>query len=719
MDKKFIPSQVEEKIYQSWEKSGLMKASNRSKKKPFCIILPPPNANADLHLGHAMYVYEDIMIRYHKFIGDEVLWLPGADHAGFETQYVFEKHLAKQDKSRFDYDRETLYRKIWDFVNANRPRMENQLRRLGFFLDWTRNKFTLDQDIVGIVYKTFKALYEEGLIYRAERLVNYCTKDGTSFSDLEVKYIERKDPLYYLNYGPFVLATVRPETKFGDTAVAVHPKDKRYKKWIGKEILVDGLIGKFKMKVVADEAVDPNFGTGVVKVTPAHDFNDFEIAKRHGLPSKQVIGFDGKLNELTGLYQGLKINEARRQVVEALKKRGLLLKVDEDYSHRIGVCYRCGTTIEPLPLAQWWVKIRSLADNSIKLIDKDKIRFYPRRFKKIAIQWLKNFHDWNISRQVVWGIRIPAWLCKNCREWMITDGTEPKECPKCESKNLQQDRDTFDTWFSSAQWPFATLQTTHKGDFDFFYPTSVMETGYEILPWWVARMIMIGYLMTKDVPFRTVFLHGMVRDKQGQKMSKSKGNVIDPLDMVNKYGADALRASLVFGVKEGNDQSLAEEKILGMRNFANKVWNIGRFIWMNRNVILSEAKDPSRMREKFSNKLRDSSPAKRVQNDYKKILKQVHNEHSKEKKKYLKLMDAYKFSQALGLVYEFLWHRFADYYIEELKEELRNGNIEVLDNLQNVYFENLKMLHPFMPFVTEAVWKVFNKDDSSILNESL
>ena len=743
MEKKFIPARVEEKIYRFWESAGLMKANNQSKKDPFCVILPPPNANADLHLGHAMYVYEDIMIRYHKFKGYETLWLPGADHAGFETQYVFEKQLARQGKSRFEYNRQVLYKLIWDFVNENRPRMENQLRRLGFFLDWSRKKFTLDQDIVNIVYKTFKTLYDKKLIYRGQRLVNYCTKDGTSFSDLEVKYVERKDPLYYMKYGPFVLATVRPETKFGDTGIAVNPNDKRYKKWVGKVVEVEGLIGKFKIKVIADQAVDPKFGTGVVKVTPAHDFNDFEIARRHGLEMKQVIGFDGRLNKLAGSYAGLKISEARKRVVEDLRKKGFLLKIDDKYSHRIGVCYKCGATIEPLPLSQWWVKIKPLADQSIKLINKDKIKFYPRRFKKIAVQWLENFHDWNISRQVVWGIRIPAWQCKNCQEWMITSGDVPNECTKCQSKKLEQDQDTFDTWFSSAQWPFATLKSSqNKGDFEFFYPTSVMETGYDILPWWVARMIMIGYFITKKVPYINVFLHGMVRDRKGQKMSKSKENVIDPLDMVNRYGADALRAALVFGVKEGSDISLSEEKIVGMRNFANKIWNIGRFIWMNRSQSASPVIATPSTRGKQSlpagrqvkKEIATSSSSPR--DDTAVILKKLQKEFKEEKKQYFKLMDNYNFSQALGLVYEFLWHRYADYYLEELKsrqdtsgltprigselkEELRNGNIVVQDEMQKVYFGNLKMLHPFMPFVTETVWKVFKGEENSILKERL
>jgi len=693
MDSKYQPQQFEKKIYEEWVEKGYFKAVINKKKQPFSIILPPPNANADLHMGHAMYVVEDIMIRYHKFLGDETLWLPGADHAGFETQYVFEKYLKSQKKSRFDYSRDSLYQMIWDFVMNNRHNMEGQLQRLGFALDWQKKKFTMDKDIVKIVYETFKKLYDKGLVYRAKKLVNYCTFCGTSFSDLEVVYKERKDPLFYMKYGSFVLATTRPETKFGDTGIAVNPKDKRYKKYVGQTIEVEGLIGKFKVKVVADESVDPKFGTGVVKVTPAHDFTDFETGRRHNLPMKQVIGFDGKLNELTGRYQGLYVDEARRKIVDDLKDNGWLVKIDENYQHRIGTCYKCARAIEPLPKEQWFINVKPLATAAKKIVEKEEIKIYPKRFKKNLIWWLDNFLDWNISRQIVWGIRIPAYFCQSTKKWFISTVT-PTRCI-CGKNDFSQDEDTFDTWFSSAQWPFATLMTQNNGFFNYFYPTSVMETGYDILPWWVARMIMIGYFATSKVPFKTVFLHGLVRDKNGKKMSKSKGNVINPMDMVDKYGADALRLSLIFGGKEGNDLPFYEEKVVGMRNFVNKVWNIGRFIYMNR------------------------SQKSKVKSQKSETVKQLEKEFKEEKKKYLRSMDGYRFSQALGLVYEFLWHRFADYFIEQLKEKVINGNIKALKTLEEVYLENLKMLHPFAPFVTEVVWKTFNGEDKSILNSKL
>ncbi len=721
MDSKFQPQKVEKEIYSFWEENKFFEAKVDKNKKSFSIILPPPNANANLHLGHAMYVYEDIMIRYHKFLGDETLWLPGADHAGFETQYVFEKELQKQGKSRFDYDRDTLYQMIWDFVLKNKSNMENQLRRLGFALDWSREKFTLDEDIVKIVYQTFKKMFDEGLVYRDERLVNYCTHCGTSFSDLEVKYVERNDPLYYLKYGPFTLATVRPETKFADTAVAVNPADKRYKKWIGKEIEVEGLLGNFKMKVIADKAVDPQFGTGVVKVTPAHDFVDYEIGKRHNLQFKIAINRQGRLTEIAGKYQGLPVFKARKIIVEDLQKKGLIVRIDEKYTHRVATCYKCGQTLEPQLMPQWFVKIKPLSREAIKAVKEKKVVFVPRRFEKMALWWLKNFHDWNISRQIVWGIRIPAYKCRKMSNdkcqmangWFVSIG-KPDKCENCGSREFDQDEDTFDTWFSSAQWPFATL-LTQNGDskleilnskkiqnnfFNYFYPTSVMETGYDILPWWVCRMLMVGLYVTKNVPFKTVFLHGLVRDKKGQKMSKSKGNVINPMEMIDKYGADALRMALVFGIKEGSDQSLSEEKIIGMRNFANKVWNIARFIYINRQVQRQKSKSKDNNLEL-------------------KIVQKLKKEFKEEKEKYLKLMNSYRFSQALGLVNKFLWRRLADFYIEQLKEPLKDGNIKTLEVLKKVYFENLKMLHPFAPFVTEAVWKIFKGKDQSILKENL
>lgn len=700
MEKTYKHHEVEKKWYTLWENGGFFTPKIDPKKKPFTIILPPPNANADLHLGHAMYVIEDIMIRYHRMKNDMTLWLPGADHAGFETQYVFEKQLIKERKSRFDFKREELYKMIWGFVQRNRGNMENQLRKLGFSLDWTRQVFTLDPKVITIVYKTFKKLYDDGLVYRSQRLVNYCTKCGTGFSDLEVKHIEQKDPLYYLKYGPFILATVRPETKFGDTAVAVHPADKRYQKWIGKEAEVEGLLGTFKLKVIADEAVDPKFGTGVVKVTPAHDENDFGMRQRHNLDMKQIIGFDGRLTEMTGPYAGLKVKIAREKVVEDLQKRNLIDHIDDTYSHTVGICYKCNTILEPLPLPQWYIRIRPLAQKAIAAIRNKKISFVPKGFEKIAIGWLTNFYDWNISRQIVWGIRIPAWQCKKCNDidkWIVTDGDKPKTCPSCGGDNLVQDEDTFDTWFSSAQWPFITLMVNKMEDFNYFYPTSVMETGYDILPWWVCRMIMIGIYVTGKVPFKTVCLHGLVRDAKGQKMSKSHGNAINPLLMTDKYGADALRMALVFGASLGRDLSLSEDKIRGMRNFSNKLWNIGRFIHLQRELF-----------EQQKIKVADFNLAThrmKLPLEDKKILTQL----DMLTRRVTHAISNFRFDQAAGAIYEFIWHELADKYIEASKEKLRQYDVVKLSVLTHVYTTSLKLLHPFMPFITEEISDIFSQ----------
>ncbi len=705
MDSKYSPQLVEEKIYKGWEEKEFFKAKINHKKKPFSIILPPPNANGSLHLGHAMFTYEDIMIRFNKMKGKETLWLLGLDHAGTETQFVYEKYLKKQGKSRYDYKRDELYKMIWDYVAENKSTIKNQLKRLGFALDWSREKFTMDPEIVKIVYKTFKDLFNQGLIYRANKLINYCTNCGTSFSDLEVVYTEKIDSLFYIKYqikegGSIEVATTRPETLFGDTAIMINPKDKRYIKSIGKTAIIP-LINK-EIPIIADSSVDIKFGTGAVKVTPYHDFNDYEVGKRHNLQMVQVIDFDGKLNNLTGKYQGLRIFSARQQVVTDLQASGQMVKIKTDYLHRVGSCYRCGKALEPLPKEQWFIKIKPLADKAKELIEKKETEVLPKRFKKRLLAILDNFIDWNISRQVVWGIRIPAYRCKAKNEWFISTDM-PEKCQVCGNHDFEQDEDTFDTWFSSAQWPFATLMTEGQDFFDYFYPTSVMETGHDILRAWVARMMMIGYFSTKKTPFKKVFLHGMVRDPKGQKMSKSKGNVIDPILMINKYGADALRVALIFGTKEGGDVALSEQKVIGMRNFINKIWNVGRFVEINQKVV-----------EQFIAPEINSAMNRTTT---KTLLKELDKEYKKEKKQYLKYMEGYQFSKALGLVYEFIWHRFADYYIEQLKDEVINGNIEALGSLKSVYLENLKMLHPFIPFVTEEIWRVFNKE--SILKSSL
>ena len=736
MDSKYQPQLVEEKIYKEWEEKGFFSSSIG---KPFTILMPPPNANASLHAGHGMYVVDDIMIRYKRLRGYASLWIPGTDHAGFETQFVYEKHLAKQDKSRFDFSRQTLYENVYKFVQDNSGLIYSQFKKLGFLADWKRSVFTLDQHVLTTVLETFIKMEKEGYVYKDEYIVNYCTHCGTSLSELETVHIERSDPLYYLKYGPFVLATVRPETKFGDTAIAVNPKDKRYKKWVGKEVMVEGLLGKFKIKVIADEMVDIKFGTGVVKITPAHDPNDFEAGKRHGLEIKRVINIDGRLNELAGPYSGLKVKVAREKIVIDLKNKGLIEKIDDKYLHSVTVCYKCGRDLEPTIIPNWFIKVKDLKKPVIKVIEDEKIKFYPKRYKKQILQWLTVMHDWPISRQIAWGIRIPVWYLIDGSEdkiWLsfidkkgvfkrggsimqfleagynldeiklglqqITvplykqqkvDYTVSINEPK-DGKNWIQETDTFDTWFSSGQWPLVTLK---KDEYESRFPTDVMGTLSDILPFWVSRMIMFSLYLKKQIPFKNVYLWSKVVDSKGQKMSKSKGNVINPIDLVDKYGADAFRASLIFGTGPDGNVPLAEEKVIGMRNFINKIWNIGRFLELNSKL--------------------ETRNLKQLKNPKSEIINNLTKEHKQEKKQYLKYMDSYQFSKALGLVYEFTWHRFADFYIEQLKDEIINGNIEALEELSQVYLENLKMLHPFTPFVTETVWKVFNRE--SILLEKL
>jgi valyl-tRNA synthetase len=710
MDKAYDHKKVEENIYKTWEEAGFFKPEINPNGAPYSIVLPPPNANAPLHFGHAMYVIEDILIRYHRMRGLAALWLPGADHAGFETQFVFERHLANEGKSRFDYDRDTLYKMIWDFVEKNRGGMESQLRKLGFSLDWSRMKFTLDPDIVSIVYRTFKKLHDDGLVYRAKRLVNYCTYDGTSFSDLEVIYEEKKNPLYYIKYGPLVLATTRPETKFGDTAVAVHPDDKRYQKYIGKEVEIETALGKARIKVIADESVDPAFGTGAVKITPAHDFNDFEVGQRHNLEMRQVIGFDGRMNELAGKFEGLFIKQARKAVVEEIQKKGLLQKIDENYTHRIALCYKCKNVIEPLPMEQWFVKMEPLASPAIEAVRKGKIKIVPKSFEKIYFQFLENIRDWNISRQIVWGIRIPAWLCEKCSEWIITTGAAPEKCSKCQSKNLIQDPDTFDTWFSSAQWPFATLASSSSSkfkiqnskfedssDYNKFYPTTVMETGYDILRWWVARMVMIGLYATGKVPFENVVLHGLVKDPLGKKMSKSRGNVVNPLELVDQYGADAVRFALVYGTALGNDQSLSYSKLDAMRKFSNKLWNIGRFINLHKSEIRI-----SKFETNFNLEILKNQTKNKTDKEWIKKIDELTNQLTNH-------LDNYQFNLTAEKLYEFIWHEFADKYIEEVKTRIDKDSYFILNAL---YLMLLKLLHPFMPFITEELHRRLGNDKS-------
>ncbi len=684
MDKAYDHTK-EEQIYEAWEMAKVFAAPTKEEaqakgQEPFTIIMPPPNASDPMHVGHAMFVtIEDIMIRYHRMKGDATLWLPGTDHAGIETQFVFEKKLAKEGKSRFDYDREILYKMIWDHVQENSGVAVAQMKRLGASADWSRFKFTLDSDVMDMVLDTFIKLNEDGLIYRGERLVNYCTKCGTGYSDLEVEYEERNSPMYYIRYplvdekGHVTVATVRPEPIFADTHLAVNPKDKKKKYLIGKKVknpLTDEI-----MEIIGDEFVDPEFGTGIVKLTPAHDQNDWDVAQRHNLPRRQAINEKGRMTELAGKYAGMKVEEARKTVVEDLMVKDLIEKVDEKYVNRVATCYRCHRTIEPMPMKQFFVKVEPLASAALKALDTGETKILGAGREKILRHWLSNLRDWNISRQIVWGIRIPVWYKNGNKEDWVVSKTSP-------GKEYEQETDTFDTWFSSGQWPVVTLKTNKPGDFDYYYPTSVLETAYEILPFWVMRMMLLGIYLTGKSPFKYVYLHGLIRDEQGRKMSKSIGNVINPLDSIAKYGADALRMALAMNSTPGVDKNASEAQIRGMRNFANKIWNASRFI-----VMSKETKGV-------------------VQNNGKKD-DEFQKELGKITKEITKQMEELKVGLAAETVYEKFWHWFCDVCIEETK----NGKISY-EALYGGLLTFLKLLHPFVPFVTEAVYQELKEEGS-------
>lgn len=764
MKPQYDHSKYEREIYRQWEESGAFTPppANEAKqqgKKPFCIIMPPPNANDPLHVGHAMFVtVEDIFIRYHRMLGDAALWLPGTDHAGIETQYVFEKKLQKQGKSRFNFDRQTLYQMIWEYVQENSGVALSQMKRLGASADWTRTKFTLDEDCVDLTLQTFESMHQEGLIYRDVGLINYCPKCGTGYSELEIKREERQNPMYYLKYGQFTIATARPETKFRDTALATNPNDPRYKDDIGKTYEIQGLLGPITMTIVADEDVDPEFGTGIMKVTPAHDPHDFELGKRYHLPVTPIIDFQGKMDfswfiesatqdtnpkylERAKKYHGKKVLAARQLMVEDLKEDGLLVKIDDTHTNAIAACYRCNTILEPLPLAQFFIKVKPLTEKALAVLDKKETIVYGAGHDKILRHWLENLRDWNISRQIVWGIRMPIWysvqqnptltvgflnqegayisgsiseLLQTYDFESIKQGLQTLTAPsaakyivsrEAPGSDYLQETDTFDTWFSSAQWPVNTLKTTgrfqkhesrvmsqekdstshsmtHDSDFDFFYPTSVMETGYDILPFWVMRMMLMGLYLTGKTPFEKVYLHGLVRDEKGQKMSKSKGNVINPLDLVEKYGADALRMALVMSTTAGHDSAVGENKVKGMRNFSNKIWNAARFIKLN----LENSKIKTNPNNQVFSKHLDE------------VVKQVTEQ-----------LEQLRPGQAAEVVHNEFWHWFCDECIEATKQGQLSSQA-----LENGFKTFLLMLHPFVPFVTEAVWQELGFADTLI-----
>ena len=687
LSKTYEPSQYEAMIYELWEKSNAF--APKEGGEPFSTLMPPPNANADLHIGHAFNnAVQDIAVRYQRMKGKAALFLPGADHAGFETQVVYEKHLGKEGKSRFDFSREELYQQVYEFVQKNRGNMERQVRAMGVSADWGRAVFTLDKKIVDTAYQTFKKLWDDKLIYRGERLVNYCTYHRTGFADIEVKYEERTSPLYYLKYGPFVLATTRPETKFGDTAVAVHPEDERYKQYIGQTITAEGVNGPFEIRVVGDEYVDREFGTGVVKITPAHDFNDWEVAQRHNLEAVRVINHDGTMNQRAGRFAGMPVAEARKAVAQALKEKNLLEKVDEHYKNRVGVCYKCGTVIEPMLLDQWFIDMKRLSEPAIKALEDNKIKFYPQQKRDQIITYLKNVKDWNISRQIAWGIPIPAFQnIDDTDDWIFDERVGEHEI-EIEGKIYRRDPDVFDTWFSSGQWPFATLGYPDHPDFKRFYPNDLMDTGIDIMYQWVARMIVLGLYVTGEIPFKTVYLNGMVRSEDGRKMSKSLGNVIDPMEFIESYGSDALRMGIIAGRSPAESAAYAPSKIIAGRNFCNKLWNIARFIEDN------IGDDFNKRTHVKAETPADHWMLSRLQHTIEKLGSDLDN---------------YRFSEAYDTLYHFVWDDFADWYIEASKSHPNHGLLAF--GLETI----LKLAHPFAPFVTETIWQTLKWENDSLL----
>jgi len=743
MDKAYNSNQ-ESQIYDLWSDSDAFTPKvpknpkvAKIKDNPYSIILPLPNANDPMHMGHALFTIQDILVRYHRMLGQPTLWLPGGDHAGIETQFVFEKRLAKEGKSRFDFDRQTLYQMIWDFVEDNRKLNQFQMKKLGFSMDWTRYHYSLETNIVDNVLATFKKLYHDGLVYRDEKIVNYCTRCGTAFSNLEVDHKTVDSHLWYIRYSPnIVVATTRPETLLGDTAVAVNPHDNRYTFEIGQKVKLP--LTDREIPIIAEESIDIKFGTGAVKVTPSHSPEDYDMAKKHNLEFIRIFDYDGKSNNnVPEKYRGLFPKQVRQMVVDDLTAAGLMEKID-NYSHEVGHCYRCGNPIEPITAPQWYVKIDSLAKPAIDAAKTGKLKFFPVRFKKSFITWMENIRDWNISRQIVWGPRIPAWYCLDCNPDIklnfldkdknivsdfyknikdkysideINDGLQSlvapinanftvehlDSCPKCKSKNLIQETDTFDTWFLSGQWPLSTLgfntadPSKSSPDFDYFYPTTVMDTLWDILFFWVARMTMFGLYLTGDVPFKTVHLHSKVTDAKGQKMSKSKGNVVNPLDMTEKYGTDALRMSLVYGIAPASDFVVSEDKIRAQRNFVNKIWNASRFV------------------EMLIDRLKETNPNLKITTLNSPLVKEglgeidldILNKLNKIISSTTKNLNNYRFGQASEDLYQFFWKEFCDVYIESTKDRTE----EVIPVLLTVLITSLKLLHPFIPFITETVYQ--------------
>ena len=701
LEKVYDPKQVEDKTYRFWVEKRYFHAEPNPKKKPYTIVIPPPNITGQLHLGHALdCTLQDSIIRFKRMQGYEALWLPGTDHASIATEAKIVEAMRKEGVTKDDLGREGFLERAWEWKKTYGGKIVEQLKKMGSSCDWERERFTLDEGCSEAVKEVFIRLYEKGLIYRGERIINWCPHCLTSISDAEVEYEEHDGHFWHIRYplsdgsGYLEIATTRPETLLGDTALAVHPDDERYQALVGKTVILP-LVGR-EIPIVADSYVEMDFGTGVVKITPAHDPNDFEVGLRHNLPVINVMNDDATVNENGGKYRGMGRYECRKQIVADLEAEGFLVKV-EDHKHNVGSCYRCSTTVEPRVSKQWFVKMGPLAGPAIEAVRSGETKFVPDRFSKIYYHWMENIKDWCISRQLWWGHRIPAWYCQDCGE-VIVAKEEPHTCPKCGSKNLQQDPDTLDTWFSSALWPFSTLGWPNQTEeLKYFYPTSTLVTGYDIIFFWVARMIFSGVENMGKSPFETVFIHGIVRDAQGRKMSKSLGNGIDPLKVIDEYGADALRFTLATGNSPGNDMRFVEEKVKASRNFANKIWNATRFILMNLSDEIDKPELPQRLQ----------TEDKWILSKLNTLIKEVTEN-----------LERFELGIAVQKLYDFIWDVLCDWYIELTKSRIQAGG-ESAKSAQQVliYVMNqcLKLLHPIMPFITEEIWQAIPNDCESIM----
>ena len=700
LPKVYDPKSVEKKIYQMWVDGRYFEGRIDPDKKPFSIVMPPPNVTGQLHMGHALdATLQDILTRYKRMQGYAALWLPGVDHAGIATQIKVEEVLRKEEgKTRYDLGRDKFLERVWAWKQQYGDRIVEQQKSMGVSCDWSRSRFTMDETCAKAVRETFCDLYEKGLIYKGSRIINWCPHCRTALSDAEVEYRDIPGSFWYIRYPiensdeEFIIATTRPETMLGDTGVAVNPWDERYKHLVGKNAVLP-LVGR-KLPIVADDYVELGFGTGAVKMTPCHDPNDYEVGLRHNLEQIQCIDGDARIIN-GGKYNGMYRYEARKAIVADLEEQGYLVKV-EPYSHNVGCCYRCGTVVEPLTSPQWFVKMAPLAREAINVVKDGRIRFVPERFTKIYLNWMENVHDWCISRQLWWGHQIPAWYCADCGHITVSR-EDPTECECCRSKNITRDEDVLDTWFSSALWPFSTMGWPEKtDDLDYWYPTSVMVTGYDIIFFWVARMIFSGMEQMKEEPFKTVFIHGLVRDSQGRKMSKSLGNGIDPLEMVETYGADALRYNLITGNSPGNDMRFYVEKCEAMRNFCNKLWNASRFVMMNLSIDRNELPEKLEIEDKW------------ILSKLNTVVKEV-----------CENMDNFELGVAAGKIYDFIWDSFCDWYIELTKPRLNSDDGESGIGAQKVLLYVLtgilKLVHPFMPFISEEIWQALPHEGEALM----